>query len=212
MIDSFHTGKSVLNKYDWNLGYSYSILSVRKEFLNNTESLNKIGGMVESAYIHTISKYPGSTEKIYKEIYEKIKKYNNDTLKDVEKKGILGCNDDVIVLKNIPWSLFLSLYQDETGILNHSSSLYRDGITGVTTIIGVQENERENMNNTSRDDKNTLCAKLREKCNKEQGNGGDCSRDVVKDKLLLLLNSLEKYENSLFPDYTFQINRHITHS
>lgn len=203
LIDSFHTGRSVLNEYDWNLGYSYSIPSVRKEFLNKTESLNKIGGIVESAYIHTISKYPGSTEKIYKEIYEKVKKYNNDILKDVEKKAILGCNDDVIVLKNIPWSLFLSFYQDETGILNHSSLLYREGITGVTTIIGVRENERENINNTSLDSKNTLCAKLREKCNEEQGNGEDSSRDVVKDKLLLLLNSLEKYENSLFPDYTF---------
>ncbi|MBR4982836.1 MAG: hypothetical protein IKY94_09775 [Lachnospiraceae bacterium] len=203
LIDSFHTGRSVLNEYDWNLGYSYSIPSVRKEFLNKTESLNKIGGMVESAYIHTISKYPGSTEKIYKEIYEKVKKYNNGILKDVEKKAILGCNDDVIVLKNIPWSLFLSFYQDETGILNHSSLLYREGITGVTTIIGVREDERENINNTSLDSKNTLCAKLRKKCNEEQGNGEDSSRDVVKDKLLLLLNSLEKYENSLFPDYTF---------
>lgn len=203
LIDSFHTGNSILNKHNWNLGYSYSIPSVRKEILNNTECLKKIKGIVESAYIHTISKYPGSTEMIYKEIYEKIKSYQNGALEDIEKKGILGCNDDVIVMKNIPWSLFLSFYQDKIGILNHSSPSYRSSIAGVTTIIGVRENERKNLNIVSQDNRNTLCAKLREKCSETQGNGSDRSRDVVRDKLLLLLNSLEKYENSLFPDYTF---------
>lgn len=203
IIDGFHTEGSILNQYGWKLGYSYSISSIRKKFLNDSRELEKMHETIESVYIHMIAKYPGSTEIIYNQMYQKIINFNRSVSNDIEKKGILGCNDDVIILKNIPWGLFLSFYQDGQGILNHSSKEYKQNIIGVTTIIGVHENERKYQNSTKEDVCDTFCAKLRQKCKELLKDKSDTNLIAVKDKLLLLLNSLEKYENSLFSDYTY---------
>lgn len=203
MIDSFHTDASVLTQNGWRLGYSYSIPSIRKSILNDSTKLENMQEIIESAYIHVISKYPGSTERIYNQLYEKIINLKKFSSNDIEKKGILGCNDDVIILKNIPWNIFLGFYQDEQGLLNHSSKEYREGITGVTTIIGMHENERKYKNESIEREYNTFCARLREKCRKKLKHDLDNNIGAIRDKLLLLLNSLEKYENSLFSDYTY---------
>ena len=142
LIDSFHTGdgSSVLSQNGWNLYYSYTIPAIRKSFLNNSDKIAGLNGILDSAYIHIIEKYPGGIKEVYNVINDKWS--GEVTGIKTEKKAVLGCNDELIIMKGIPWSLFLSFYQDETGVLNHSSSVYQKNIIGVTTILGEEGKER----------------------------------------------------------------------
>nr|WP_308624380.1 hypothetical protein [uncultured Eisenbergiella sp.] len=200
-IDGFHTGlkDTVLQKMGWQLRYSYSICSVRKEVLNDVKKAAKIRGIINTVHIHVIEKYPGSIEKIYNDIK---KKFPGKT----DKRSVLGCNDEVIILKDIPWNDFLLFYADQEGLLNHSSQEYRSHIIGVTTILGEASSERKDTSRRCKAiNSETLSEMLRKKISREDffsvSENGSCQ--AVKKGLLSILNSLEKYEKAQFDDYTF---------
>ena len=206
LIDSFHTGdgSSVLSQNGWNLYYSYTIPAIRKSFLNNSDKIAGLNGILDSAYIHIIEKYPGGIKEVYNVINDKWS--GEATGIKTEKKAVLGCNDELIIMKGIPWSLFLSFYQDETGALNHSSSIYQKNIIGVTTILGEEGKERgvrERDGGSGGDKAVTVSESLRKECqvlrlDNESGRGR-----MVRKEILSVLNSLEKYEKSSFHDYIF---------
>lgn len=198
LIDSFHTGKenSVLCNSGWKLCYSYTVSSVKKSFLNDTSRVNALKEILDSAYIHVIEKYPGSIEKIYRDIVGQCPK-------DVEKKAVLGCNDDLIILKDVPWSFFLKMYQDNIGVLNHSCRVYQENIIGVTTIIGEKEEKRVIREGRACSDFYTMSGKLRNECRKLRLDHDSSRGRVVRKELLSVLNSLEKYEKAPFHDYIF---------
>lgn len=198
LIDSFHVGdgKSALSANGWELCYSYSIPSVRKNFLNKNNRIEQMQGVLDSVFIHVIEKEPGSIENIYQAI---VKEWPNGT----EKKAVLGCNDDLIILRKVPWKIFLRFYRDKDGILNHSNPVYHDNIIGVTTILGEIEKPRMLRNALDTGNAETLSGILRKKCKemsleKNSGNGL-----AVRKELLSILNSLEKYERTPFHDYIF---------
>ena len=198
LIDSFHTGNgnSVLCESGWSLRYSYTIPAIRKSFLNDPDKIAGLKETVDSVYIHIIEKQPGSIENVYGQM-KSIWPAN-------EKKAVLGCNDDLLVLKDIPWSLFLKFYQDNTGLLNHSSPVYYNNIIGVTTILGEEENGRCIKENGSEPaDIPTISRNLRKTCRKITFDGGSGRGRAVRKELLSVLNSLEKYEKSPFHDYIF---------
>lgn len=201
LIDSFHTGdgNSVLCESGWNLRYSYTIPAIRKSFLNDSNKIAGVQGTVDSAYIHIIEKHPGSIENVYGQIKEAWPEPEKH-----EKKAVLGCNDDLIVMKGVPWSLFLKFYQDNTGLLNHSYCVYYNNIIGVTTILGEEENGRYIKNDgADLDNTTTISEGLREVCTKTAFDGGSGRGRAVRKELLSVLNSLEKYEKSPFHDYIF---------
>lgn len=201
LIDSFHTGdgNSVLCESGLNLRYSYTIPAIRKSFLNDSDKISKLKGTVDSAYIHIIEKHPGSIENVFGQIKEAWPEPEKH-----EKKAVLGCNDDLIVMKGVPWSLFLKFYQDNTGLLNHSYCVYYNNIIGVTTILGEEENGRCIKNDGADPDNiTTISEGLREVCTKTAFDRGSGRGRAVRKELLSVLNSLEKYEKSPFHDYIF---------
>lgn len=201
LIDSFHTGNknTALCENGWNLCYSYTIPSVRKDFLNSSKKIAGVKGILDSVYIHVIEKWTGSIENVYRELY-------NRWPEGTEKKAVLGCNDDLIVMKKVPWSLFLTFYQDNTGLLNHSCCVYQDNIVGVTTILGEKEKQRNVAGKRERqygDDAVTLSSILRKECKGLELGEMSGSGRAVRKGLLSVINSLEKYEKALFNDYIF---------
>lgn len=198
LIDSFHTGdgNSALCDNGWNLYYSYTISAVQKAFLNDENKIARLEGILDSAYIHVIERRPGSMECVYHEIVSKCSK-------EIERKAALGCNDDLIVMKDIPWSYFLKFYQDDIGVLNHSSSVYQNNLIGVTTIIGEKEENRVVEGGKNDPDLYTMSGNLREECRKLKLDHDSSRGRAVRKELLSVLNSLEKYERAPFHDYIF---------
>ena len=198
LIDSFHTGKgsSVLCDNGWNLCYSYTVSAIKKSFLNDTDKVDTLKEMLDSVYIHVIEKHPGSIERVYQDIVDQCPK-------EIEKKAVLGCNDDLIIIKEVPWNFFLKLYQDNVGVLNHSCSIYQKNIIGVTTIIGGKEDKRVIKEGKSNSNCYTMSGELRRECRLLRLDHDSSRGRVVRKELLSVLNSLEKYEKAPFHDYIF---------
>ena len=198
LIDSFHTGRegSVLRDNGWNLCYSYTVSAIRKSFLNDMDKINALKETLHSAYIHVIEIHSGSVDQVYRDI---VDQYSNE----IEKNAVLGCNDDLIVMKEVPWSFFLKFYQDNTGVLNHSCPAYQKNIIGVTTIIGEKEEKRVIKEGGINNHFHTMSGNLRKECKALRLDHDSSRGKVVRKELLSVLNSLEKYEKAPFHDYIF---------
>lgn len=185
--------------------YSFTIGSVFKEVLNEDSLVDRIGDQITHAYIYIIEKKPGGGENIYKMIKRELGHFAVNYLEEREK--ILGCNDEMIIMKNIPWKLFLRFYRDKTGVLNHSHEDFGSNLIGVTTIIGERLNSSSGVASSIADmNIQSFCEHMRNRCNKtglfmELGSG-----QGVKSSLSQMINSLQKFESLPFSDYLFQTN------
>lgn len=213
---NYQDGADAINAFhyeeDLGLNYSFTVASIRKTFLADDKKIMNVEGNVSHAYVQIIEKYPGSISYIYDKIKESI-----DESHIKIKEAILGCNDEVIVVEDVPWNQFLKLFQDNRGILNHSNELYGDRLMGVTTLIG----EKQGLTEPGWDEKITaageraakegwtydrksLSTVMKEKC-KKMGEGKDAVRmNAVKKSIYQVINSLYKFERTPFRDYMFQ--------
>lgn len=199
----------------WNLNYSFTIASVNKTILKEDALINTIEGNVSHAYIYAIQKRVGGISNIKTAIEAHI---NQNTKNDIGRKyidhsaAVLGCNDEVIVLKDIPWSTFLKLFQEEKGILNHTNSLYKDMLNGVTTIVGkAQDDTGKEMDmleiSQRKQSEFTFSESLWEKCKKVFQLDSNVQLANIKRGLYQILNTLRKFEMSSFSDYLVQTVR-----
>ena len=213
---NYQDGADAINAFhyeeDLGLNYSFTVASIRKTFLADDEKIKNVKGNVSHAYVQIIEKYPGSISYIHDKIKESIGESHIKI-----KEAILGCNDEVIVVEDVPWNQFLKLFQDNRGILNHSNELYGDRLTGVTTLIGEKQKvtksgreekiaaagEQETKEEQTHDGK-SLSTVMREKC-KKMGEGKDIVQmNAVKKSIYQVINSLYKFERTPFRDYMFQ--------
>lgn len=158
VIDGFHRAlsRSPLTKAGIILRYSFSIASIQKKYLNSNRVEEKKDKITDLVFIYAIEKHPGSIKNVYNILAEQLEKENKP-----DKKSILGCNDEVIILKNISWSAFLKLFKSNTGIFNHSSDCYNKYLTAVTTIIAQNQGRLQENNSENQEE-------LRDKGNKNQ--------------------------------------------
>lgn len=220
VIDSFHNGDEMLlnDLFKWEMKYTFTVASIDKKFLKQNSNIENIEGKIDSAYIYLIEKKPGSVETVYNKVKNaliKLKVANEKTVSDFlrEKQSVLGYNDEVIELRNIPWSIFLLFYQDgEYGILKHTKEIYRKNLNGVTTIIGLkpqnrnikEQEEQEEQNAVSSDLKEYFCNILKEKCDGIfEYMKDNQSVQSLKKNLYQIINSLQKFEKTPFSDYLF---------
>ena len=210
IIDKFHRdpNSELQEIVGWRLTYSFTVASIDKNVLNNDEEIAKINDVIDVVNIHLMEKSPSSINRVYDILCEELDIDEKEQGKKCRKNSILGCNDEMFILKEIPWNKFLGLYQDNKGLLNHSSENYEKYLLGVTTIIGkanllacVSENN-DNSNFTDP----VLSKSMRMKCQ-----GSDFLPGISKDNvesiqrsLLQVINSLQKFETSPFHDYLFR--------
>lgn len=230
VINRLHYGKDNLisdeNKI-W-LTYSFTVASVKRQTLQEDAVIEKIDGNIQHAYIFVIERHPGSIT----DIYEKIR---NELDSDAGKESILGCNDEVIVIHDVPWSKFLRFFRFNIKTDNdadmvhgtvvkqeHSTSPgWSENLIGITTMIGAGVNI-SNCESCSRqkdvDEDSTghgdggktdqlLSATMREKCKKIEfvGEGDSIWLEAVKRNIYQTINSLRKFETTPFKDYLFQV-------
>ena len=145
-IKGLHTEASPIEEYiQWNLSYSYSIASVNRSCIDGTkDEICKnpdpalAGEMLEEAYIFLIERAKGGIRQIGEQVTEHLQK--KCKLSGIDERVVLGCNDGLLIIRNIPWIYFLSLYSKVDGILNQSSKDTPKDLVGVTTIIAGANN------------------------------------------------------------------------
>lgn len=212
IIDDFHSGQgqNLFEKYmKCNIGYCYTVASIRRTFLNCEKKINTLNGTIAKVHIYMIEQKPKSIQAIYKELESTIKEYG---VIDQTETPILGCNDEVLVLENIPWAKFLKYYMDGTGCLNHSSKIYANNLVGVTTIIGAKRITQ----NRGGIKENLKVQKLKE--NSSKTGEIPCSKcdaliqkfrsieeeyPNIRKSVIQILCSLRKFENEHFPPYLY---------
>lgn len=79
-----------------------------------------------------MEKTSGSIQPFYNILEETLKDY-------LDKKSVLGYNDELILFSEIPWDKFLDLYKDESGYLNHSNVYFQKYVSCITTIIELDQ-------------------------------------------------------------------------
>lgn len=213
LLDCFHRqeAQSPLTECGLALTYSFTIAGIHRESLNT--NLDAIGeaqkSPVRQAYVYVIEKRPGCIDYIRDRIIDMIgvKKEENR----VSKESILGCNDEVIVIKDVPWKSFLKLFQDSNGVLNNSCPHYQHNLIGVTTIIAQEQAEFFSRGKTEGDfggNENKiplLSVKLRNLTGELNKKEIPYTRQFenLSRYLYQIINSLQKFERSQFPDYIF---------
>ena len=207
IIDDFHSGqeRNLFKKYmDCNIGYCYTVASIDRAFLNCKEKVKALTGKVANVQIYMIEQMPNSIQAIYNELKDMI-----DTYGVTKPTGIpvLGCNDEVLILENVPWNEFLIHYIDNDGCLNHSSKIYADNLVEVTTIIGTRRNNQnpknvENPENPEKPADNTTqfgtCKNLLNNFRAVAEYYPNIRKSVTQ-----ILCSLRKFENEHFPPYLY---------
>lgn len=188
----------------WKLTYSFSIAAIRKGVINNKHNTKKITGIIPQVDIYLIEKKLGAINGIYEIIEKSVSEIDGI---EIERESVLGCNDEVIKLKNIPWSRFLLFYRDGEGIFNNSSEEYHNGVIGITTIVGAKKVRGSKIDIQGTENRNALLSKtMRQKCvNLKFGKKGQ-KIDIsgIKRNMYQVINSLQKFEETPLRDYLFQ--------
>lgn len=216
IINQFHYGtdpvfSGVQERYPV---YSFTMASVNKKFLEDTQRLESVKGTIPHAYIYVIERYPGSVSNIYEGIKNQLgERYVSP------KETVLGCNDEVIVVHDVPWKCFLKFFRYNVKMKDHPYNQWLDSLTGITTIIGQSigpetENAKQAMEQNgngagkeSQGGKKLMSDVMREKCTGIcfEENGIDSRLGAIKRNIFQTINSLRKFEETPVRDYLFQI-------
>ena len=223
LVDSLHRGnQSALKKcFDWNVKYTFTVASISKNFLEDETNIDRLDGTIDVAYLYMIEKKPNSISYIHSLLSEELWGTEADTNK-IERQSVLGYNDEVIVLREVPWNKFVRLYCNDRGVLNHTNENYKHNLNGVTTIIGLEHNvdnkkvtiedhgcqgsleKSDNESNGSKD--KCLCDVMREKCKERMLVNSKLAPESIqnlKRNVYQVINSLQKFESTPFSDYIF---------
>lgn len=214
ITDSFHkkdNGIVILNKTFY-VSYSFTIMGIKKE------SGRFWGcGIPDYCQIQFVEKYPGSVEEI-------LKSKEREIIQEKELYPIFGRDDKLLRFKPKSWESILSLYK--TGGVFYNDDNYRKKILSVSTRFLCKITDEEKIifgnGNTSDETDNTknektVCSQLRDKIKKAyELNSNQLLTDSYDyDNVILynvnvcykaiwqILNSIEKFEYKVFPDYIY---------
>ena len=210
ILDSFHRKEeaSFLGSCEWNFAYSFTVAGIQKESLN--KNLQDVAAdqieNISQAYIYMMEKKLGSVDYVYEEMKTQLLcKKNTNTGGVIEKESVLGCNDEVIVVKNISWELFLEFFQDKKGILNSQNLFYKDHLIGITTIIAHPQQQSKKAEGYREGTENTplLSVKLKKMIEilKQMDSVYKKPFENISRYLCQIINSLQKAEKLPFLDY-----------
>ncbi len=222
LVDRFHRGREedYLKEMGLEMTYSFTFAGVQKKFLGSERIYSLADRMLSCAYIYAIERYPGSIHKVQDNIKAVLK-----SGAITKKESVLGCNDEVMVMENVPWSEFLKLFRDETGVLNHSCPQYRQQLIGITTIICQKQEETDDsrlsadkavMETDGADKKDVapingctpprkirLSEAMRKRIQERDDSDFQPEASYLNRYLFQVINALQKFEDAPLADYVF---------
>jgi len=210
ITSSFHNKDNgiVISKNIYYVSYSFTITGIKE-----TENGSKLDGLPDYCHIQLVERYPGAIKEI-------LESSNLKDAMDKENYTIFGRDDEILRFKPKSWSSILSLYQ--SGGLFCNNDDYRKRMLSVSTrfLCKVQEkiifgDGKISYESDDKDKKkDTICNQLRKKieylyqnnikkiCNDQDNvlfyNSCACYKSIWQ-----ILNSIEKFETKIFPDYIY---------
>lgn len=214
IINNLH--QDVGKCHPFSLCSSYSILAINRSYIEDNKKNMLIEGNIERLELRVIERKTGSVNGLSDKL-ENAFKGRAEGFK-LERKGMLGTDDEAILMKNVPWKDFLCLYKEEDGILlnsNLSSQKYASAITTkILYSILFEKDKNDSIGEVKTFTDNSLktytplCDYLYEKVNKIYTNQSEASLLAERKNLVMLINALRKIEYSYhadkpFNDYSF---------
>lgn len=200
-IFQLHYNPKIANKNEQMAIYdSFSVGGVKKEYVNSYDwKLFSREQNIERICIRVIEKAPGTIQMMKNAMNycfgDKVKTY-----------PVLGCEDEVFLLENIPADKFWKLYKDDEGILcNSNKGIYQNSVFGMTTLILQPVENREELIKICGKKKKKV-KKMCEELRKEFlaiGLNEKIREKMYLKSILQIINSLQKYENMDYVDYTY---------
>ncbi len=177
---------------------SFTVMAVRYAWIDKvtTSEIEKWNqDVIENVYIRLIEREGGDIGKIEKVIKEKIP--------NCRRRAVLGTDDEMIVLSDVKWGDFLSLYNEENGIFGNRfgrDSVYNQNAAGVITQLSVPLYNEEKNNHVVPEGNDHFESKIKgleDKLNKIN------ERFHNINELNIIVNALPKYSGEMFNDYVF---------
>lgn len=182
---------------------SFSVFAMKQDIINKLEEYH-IAGAVEEADIRIIERQGGGSAAIEKELKSCHKSIlNND---NCTRKQILGEEDEIISFRQIPWSVFLSFYKDEEGIINNTNEYYQKYLLGTITTIARKAPawpaEITEYKAESEPEEKVYSQYIEKMLERLKGIRENQNIDWGKE-LDVIVNALSKFRQPVFSDYVF---------
>lgn len=202
---------------------SFSICGVNKKCLNSSKYQFYNGEeRISRICLRVIEKEPGSVRLLERE----LKKVFGGQC--VYNYPVLGCEDEVFLLEDIPSEKFWKQYQDEQGVLSSSNeSTYKVSVIGITALVlqpRLKENQlEENAAKTEKHSSEEHTTDAEEQSSEGSKNNksiweahrnkcieylqkegvGQSHVEMYYKAILQIINSLQKYENIDYKDHIY---------
>lgn len=198
---------------------SYSILAINRQYIEDESRRKLVEGSIKQMELRIVEKRSGSVKGIYEGIEQMLKAQKSAA--DKERCGLLGTEDEAVVIKNVLWRDFLSLYKEGTGVLlnsNECSQKYAAAITSkmLYSILprisdeesGMPEGENKTPGkccNTSEANcaRKSICDFLYKKAEAIYRGQDTASAAAERENLVMLINALRKTEYSHYAEKPF---------
>jgi hypothetical protein len=168
--------------------------------------------MVDEVVLNIIENRPGSVWCFYKELERQLLETDIPKVKNLSLYSIFGNDDMVIKINGIRWCDLLPLYRNKgKGLLLNECDGYIRCVYNITTTISIKQEENYNWMSRCPVEIDTLLEDVftghytsvfDEHRNRILSNNDKKTKGYSK-ALLLILNSLQKYEKSDFSKYIF---------
>lgn len=215
LINNLHYDKNDQNTFK--IRSSYSIVAMDRRYIDDVQRRKLINGNIDLLELRIIERETGSVDGLYESL-----KYEIAGSAQIERKVLLGTEDEAIIIKNISWQLFLTFYQKETGILcnsNEKAQIYANAISAklfhsIDDIDKEGNGQEQYGSDNQRLERDNLEHKeeylwdyLFERV--ERFFKSECSNNIAEKKnIVMLINAFRKVERAhhnkpAFTDYQF---------
>lgn len=209
-IDCFHKQYTRGNTQQKELIYdSFSVGGIRKEYINSLNiSASDDSSVIERVCIRAIEREPGAVETMKKGLTGCFGEGK------VDSYPVLGCEDEVFLLNNIPSDKFWKLYENREGMLSSSNEgVYQKSVYGMTTLI-LQKRDHSLHMGWMEDIHGEAQLKVKKMCEDLRNELLNIRmKDTIRGRMyfkatLQIINALQKYEYMEYADYTYIILYH----
>lgn len=205
LINNLHQNKG--GKHPFRLKNSYSILGAKKTDIDKPGPFLKEDETIDMLELRIVERKSNSIGSLYNLLKQKLEIQSPGAV--LERKALLGTEDEAIIIKNLSWNVLAPFYREKEGILCNSNDCTKNYANAISTKIMIPtKGLSENCEIKEAEPKKLLCDVIYDKINKIYKNRKDEQGCAEKKNLLLLLNALCRFEysyrtESVFSDYNF---------
>lgn len=212
------TGAELINdlhhnagKHPFKLRNSYSVLTIKSEDIDDPDKFSENEEVIDLIELRIVERDIDSIGRLYLRLKTELEKKNQKFC--IERKSLLGTEDESIIIRNLRWKELIPYYRSKTGILNNSNECSQRYANATSTKImyPLKDTDILQKNVFKRDSgrRHRLLGDLIYEEIKDTYSGRkDQSSRTEKKNLIMFTNALRRFEYTdrserVFSDYNF---------